>query len=78
MGPGWQWQESSLVGSSAQALQEQLSSWAGHQHMLPAHGWATPGWRCCQPQGSSGPVGWGARGTDPLGTQLGQEATAAL
>lgn len=33
--------ESSLVGSCAQALQEQPSGWVGHQHTLPAHSWAT-------------------------------------
>lgn len=52
-GPGMAVAESSLVGSCAQALQEQLSSWAGHQHTLPAHSWAMLGWGCCQPQGSS-------------------------
>lgn len=51
-GPRMAVAESALVGSCAQALQE-LSDWAGHQQTLPAHSWATLGWGCCQPQGSS-------------------------
>lgn len=75
--------ESSLVGSCAQALQEQLSSWAGHQlEVLPAPGeqWASwvRGTRHRRPWNASGAGShrsslrgdwWVAMGRAPAGEQ---------